>query len=147
MGAGKTVVAAFAMLLALEGGYQAALMVPTEILAEQHHATLSKYLDGSQVRIELVTGSLRSKKRREVLERVAAHEVLVVSNSVSNLIREAKTFQITSIMQTGKSLGMVTMNDSLLNLVKKKIVEPEEAYHKAVSKTELKSALERLSAD
>ncbi len=75
VGSGKTVVAAYGMLTAVAHKLQAALVAPTEILAEQHHATLSEYLDGSQVRIELVTGSLRSKKRREVLERVAAHEV------------------------------------------------------------------------
>jgi len=75
VGAGKTVVAAYGMLTAVAHKLQAAMVVPTEILAEQHHATLSKYLDGSQVRIELVTGGLRSKKRRETLERIAAHEV------------------------------------------------------------------------
>jgi len=72
--------------------------------------------------------------------RVAAHEVLVVNAAVSNLIREGKTFQIPSIMQTGRGLGMVTMSDSLIQLVQKKLIEPREAYLKAVDKSSLLGA-------
>ncbi|HSP19414.1 MAG TPA: PilT/PilU family type 4a pilus ATPase [Myxococcaceae bacterium] len=75
--------------------------------------------------------------------RVAAMEILIATNSVANLIREGKTFQIPSIMQTGKSFGMQTLNDALLDLVKKKLVEPQEAYNKAIHKGELKQMLER----
>ena len=60
-----------------------------------------------------------------------------------NLIREGKTFQIPSIMQTGKGVGMVTLNDALFDLVKKKLVEPKEAYSKAIAKAEFKQMLER----
>ena len=66
--------------------------------------------------------------------RVAALEVLIGIPSVANLIREGKTFQIPSIMQTGRKYGMVTLNDALLQLVKKKLVEPEEAWRRAVDK-------------
>ncbi len=69
--------------------------------------------------------------------RIAALEVLIVNSAVSNLIREAKTFQIPSIMQTGKGLGMVQLNDALLDLVTKGLVEPREAYLKAIDKTVL----------
>lgn len=69
--------------------------------------------------------------------RVAAMEVMFGIPSISNLIREAKIFQIPSIMQTGKKFGMVLMNESLMDLVKKKIVEPQEAYAKAVDKAGL----------
>ena len=75
VGAGKTVVAAYGMLAVVAHRMQAALLAPTEILAEQHFTTLSRYLDGSQVRLALVTGSARSKQRRETLQRLAAHEV------------------------------------------------------------------------
>jgi twitching motility protein PilT len=75
--------------------------------------------------------------------RVAAHEILLCTSGVANLIREGKTFQIPSVMQTGRGAGMTTLNDSLLELVKKKVVEPKEAYLKAVAKTELKGQLER----
>jgi twitching motility protein PilT len=75
--------------------------------------------------------------------RVAAMEVLMGTSSVGNLIREGKTFQIPSMMQTGKGVGMQTMNDALFDLVKKKLVEPQEAYSKAIHKTELKQMLER----
>jgi len=75
--------------------------------------------------------------------RVAAQEVLFVTSAISNLIREAKTFQIPSIMQTGKALGMVTLNDALLDLVKRGVVDPQEAYAKSVAKADFKSVLER----
>jgi twitching motility protein PilT len=75
--------------------------------------------------------------------RAPALEVLMATGSVANLIREGKTFQLPSIMQTGKAAGMVTMNDALMDLVKRKVVKPEDAYMKAVAKTEFKSMLER----
>jgi len=75
--------------------------------------------------------------------RIAALEVLIVNGAVSNLIREAKTFQIPSIMQVGKSLGMVTLTEALMDLVTKKIVAPEEAYAKAVDKTAFEALLKR----
>jgi twitching motility protein PilT len=75
--------------------------------------------------------------------RAAAQEVLLCTGSVANLIREGKTFQIPSIMQTAKGQGMVTLNDALFDLVKRKVVEPKEAYQKSLAKPELKSMLER----
>ncbi len=66
--------------------------------------------------------------------RVAALEVLLVNAAVSNLIREGKTFQIPSIMQTQRKAGMVMLNDALLELVLQKKVEPKEAYVKAIDK-------------
>jgi twitching motility protein PilT len=75
--------------------------------------------------------------------RVAAHEILLCTSGVSNLIREGKTFQIPSMMQTGRAQGMTTLNDSLIELVKKKVVEPKEAWVKAVAKADFKALLER----
>ncbi len=75
--------------------------------------------------------------------RVAAMEILLVNSSVSNLIREGKTFQIPSVMQTAKGIGMATLNDALLDLVKRGLVEPAEALSKAVAKGELRQLLER----
>jgi twitching motility protein PilT len=69
--------------------------------------------------------------------RVAAMEILLGNSAVASLIREGKTFQIPSIMQTSRGAGMVTMNDSLLALVQKKLVEPKEAWMKSVDKTGL----------
>ncbi len=69
--------------------------------------------------------------------RVAALEVLLANNAVTSLIREGKTFQLPSVMQTSKGIGMITMNDALLTLVKEKLVEPREAYVKATDKTGL----------
>jgi twitching motility protein PilT len=75
--------------------------------------------------------------------RVAAYEILLGSSAVSNLVRERKTFQLFSLMQTGRAQGMITLNDSLLDLVRRKVVDPREAYVKAVNKAEFKSALQR----
>lgn len=69
--------------------------------------------------------------------RVAAREVLLSIPAVSNLIREGKTFQIPSIMQTNRKIGMVTLNDALLELVEGGTVEPKEAYLKSAEKTGL----------
>jgi len=73
--------------------------------------------------------------------RVAAREILLTIPAVSNLIREGKTFQIPSIMQTHRKAGMVTLNDALLELVEAGLVEPKEAYLKSVEKTGLTAAL------
>src|SRR5687767_15798474 len=66
--------------------------------------------------------------------RVPALEIMIATPPIANLIREAKNFQIPSTMQTSRKQGMCLMNDSLLDLVKRKIVEPREAYAKAVDK-------------
>ncbi len=79
--------------------------------------------------------------------RLAALEVLIVTSAVSNLIREGKTFQIPSIMQVGKALGMVSLNDALMELVTKKLVTAEEAYVKSVDKTSFEGLLKRANID
>ena len=73
--------------------------------------------------------------------RIAAYEVLIVTPSVANLIRENKTFQIPSLMQTGKGLGMQLMNDALLNLVERGIVDVEDALARSVDPDDLKKTL------
>jgi len=75
--------------------------------------------------------------------RVAALEVLIVTPAISNLIREGKTFQIPSAMQTGKNHGMVMLNDALFEHVKAGRVEPRDAYIKAVDKTNFETMLTR----
>ena len=73
--------------------------------------------------------------------RVAAREILLTTPAISNLIREGKTFQVPSIMQTSKQLGMVTLNDALVELVEKGEISPDEAYMKSVEKAGLASSL------
>jgi twitching motility protein PilT len=79
--------------------------------------------------------------------RVPVLEVLIGTPSVANLIRESKIFQIPSIMQTGKKYGMCLMNESFTDLVKKKIVDPQEAYAKAFDKPGLLSMLKKAGVD
>lgn len=67
VGSGKTLVALLAMLIALDNGCQACMMAPTEILASQHYETLCRFLDGMNVRVELLTGSVKGKKREIIL--------------------------------------------------------------------------------
>ena len=75
VGSGKTVVALLSMLLAADNGFQSCLMVPTEILARQHYATISKMCDGVPVRVAILTGTTKAKERREVLAALEAGEV------------------------------------------------------------------------
>ena len=75
--------------------------------------------------------------------RVAALEILVVTSAIANLIREGKTFQIPSAMQVGKSLGMQTINDAVIDLVKGGVVEPQEAYDRAIARKEMALLLTR----
>ena len=79
--------------------------------------------------------------------RVAAREVLLTIPAVSNLIREGKTFQIPSIMQVNRKGGMVTLNDALIELVDARLVEPKEAYMKAVEKAGFAAALKAKKHD
>jgi len=79
--------------------------------------------------------------------RVPVLEVLIGIPSISNLIREAKIFQIPSIIQTGKKYGMCLMNESFTDLVKRKVVEPSEAYAKAVDKTGLLAMFKKNNID
>lgn len=68
VGSGKTLVALMTMLIALDNGYQACIMAPTEILAEQHLATIRGFLNDMNIRVELLTGIVKGKRRREVLD-------------------------------------------------------------------------------
>jgi twitching motility protein PilT len=79
--------------------------------------------------------------------RVAAREIMLSTPSVSNLIREGKTFQLPSVLQTSRRLGMVTMNDALIDLVDSKQVEPQEAYLKATDKTGILHMLKQRGKD
>ena len=73
-------------------------------------------------------------KRIDVKGRCAALEILIVTPAVSNLIREGKTFQLPGVIQTGKKYGMFTLEDSIMDLLKKRWISPDEAYDKAVDK-------------
>ncbi len=84
VGSGKTLVALMTSLIAIGNGYQACIMAPTEILAEQHYATLAKMLDGLPVRVALLTGSVKGKKRKEILEGLVRGDIhlLVATHAV-----------------------------------------------------------------
>jgi twitching motility protein PilT len=79
--------------------------------------------------------------------RVAAREIMLSTPSVSNLIREGKTFQLPSVLQTSRRLGMVTMNDALIELVESNQVEPQEAYLKATDKVGIINMLKQRGKD
>ncbi len=75
--------------------------------------------------------------------RIAAYEVLLANAAASNLIREGKTFQLKSIMQTGRHAGMQTMNDHLFDLVKAGAIDPKDAYIKCYDKSGFKEMLQK----
>jgi ATP-dependent DNA helicase RecG len=91
VGAGKTVVALFAMLRAVENGYPAALMVPTEILAEQHLRTLERLLGELPVSVQLLTGRMGAAERRDALGRIASGEAQLVVGTHA-LIQDAVSY-------------------------------------------------------
>jgi ATP-dependent DNA helicase RecG len=91
VGSGKTVVALFAALLALENGYQAALMAPTELLAEQHHRTLGRLLTPLGIEPLLVTGSLTARARADAAARMQSEQQLLVVGTHA-LVQERARF-------------------------------------------------------
>ena len=101
VGSGKTIVALQAMLAAMENGYQSALMVPTEILAEQHARNIKRLLARTPYRTELLTGSLRASEKRRLHQDIAAGEVHAVIGTHA-LIQEAVAFQ---------KLGLVVIDE------------------------------------
>ena len=101
----------------------------------------------AQIR-QMVSASLRGVISQTLCRkigggRVAAYEILYSTAAVSNLIREAKTYQIYSVIQTSRGAGMMTLNDSLIELVRKKVIDPKEAYTHSVNKTEIAGLLAR----
>lgn len=101
VGSGKTLVALMSMLIALDNGYQACLMAPTELLVTQHFATLNKMLEGLGIKIALLTGSNKTKKRREILEQLISGEIHIVVGTHA-LIEESVQF---------KNLGLVVIDE------------------------------------
>ncbi len=92
VGSGKTVVALFAMLRTVENGYQAALMAPTELLAEQHHKTVTEMLADVPVSVELLRGGLRGSQRRDAVQRISGGEAQLIIGTHA-LIQEDVEFQ------------------------------------------------------
>ena len=78
VGSGKTLVALMSMLIALDNGYQACMMAPTEILAAQHYETIRKFLFGMDVRVELLMGSVKGKKREKILKDLLTGDVQIL---------------------------------------------------------------------
>jgi twitching motility protein PilT len=105
----------------------------------------------AQIRV-MLSESLRGVIAQTLLPqkgggRIAAHEILLVNPSISNLIREGKTFQIESQMQTGKKFGMQTLNMALLELVESGKVTAQDAWMKAIDRTGLKDMFDRNGVD
>ena len=78
VGSGKTLVALMTMLIALDNGFQACLMAPTEILAEQHLQTIRDFLKGMDIRVELLTGIVKGKKRQAILDGLISGDVKIL---------------------------------------------------------------------
>jgi ATP-dependent DNA helicase RecG len=101
VGSGKTVVALMTMLIALDNGFQACMMAPTEILANQHLETLKKMLKDMPVKVEILTGSTRSKKRKEIHSALLAGELNILVGTHA-LIEDAVQFN---------NLGLVIIDE------------------------------------
>ncbi|MFZ4798194.1 MAG: ATP-dependent DNA helicase RecG [Bacteroidia bacterium] len=92
VGSGKTVVALMSMLMAIDNGYQAAMMAPTEILANQHYATIQSLLAGMNIRVALLTGSVTKKNRRPIFEDLKNGEIQILIGTHA-LIEDTVEFQ------------------------------------------------------
>jgi ATP-dependent DNA helicase RecG len=101
VGSGKTVVALITMLIAVENGYQAALMAPTEILAEQHYLTIRALLEALGVEVVLLVGGQKGSERERILERIAAGEARIIIGTHA-LIQESVDFH---------QLGLVVIDE------------------------------------
>lgn len=91
VGSGKTAVAAAACMFAYQNGCQSALMAPTEILARQHHATLTKFLEPLGIKVGILTGSMTPKQKREIKEQLVSGELMVITGTHA-LISESTEF-------------------------------------------------------
>ena len=101
VGSGKTLVALMSMLIALDNGYQTCLMAPTEILAAQHYETITQLLFGMNVRTELLTGSIKGKKREEILNGLLTGDVQILIGTHA-VLEDTVNFS---------SLGMVVIDE------------------------------------
>ena len=101
VGSGKTLVALMSMLIALDNGYQACMMAPTEILAAQHYETVKQLLFGMDVRVELLMGSVKGKKRDEILKGLLTGEVQILIGTHA-MLEDTVNFS---------SLGMVVIDE------------------------------------
>ena len=86
-------------------------------------------------------------KRIDIKGRCAALEILIATPAVRNLIREGKTFQILSSMQTGKKYGMQTLDDAIMDFLDKKMISPDEAYSNCVEKAKFLKFLKKAPSD
>ena len=101
VGSGKTLVALMSMLIAIDNGHQACMMAPTEILANQHLATIKEFIQDMDIRVELLTGSTTKKKRASLLPDLASGEIDIIVGTHA-LIEETVVF---------KSLGMAVIDE------------------------------------
>lgn len=101
VGSGKTLVALMSMLMALDNGYQACMMAPTEILANQHYETICELLYGMDVRVELLTGSVKGKKRKAILSGLLTGDVHILIGTHA-VIEDSVNFA---------SLGLVVIDE------------------------------------
>ena len=101
VGSGKTLVALMSMLIALDNGYQTCLMAPTEILASQHCETIRQFLGDMPIRVELLTGSVKGKKREAILKGVTLGEVHILIGTHA-VLEDTVNFA---------SLGMVVIDE------------------------------------
>ena len=101
VGSGKTLVALMCMLIALDNGFQACLMAPTEILATQHYKTISRFLSGMDVKVDLLTGSTRNAQRKEMHKLLQSGDLHILIGTHA-LIEDAVQFN---------QLGLVVIDE------------------------------------
>ncbi len=119
VGSGKTLVALIAMLIAVENNYQAALMAPTEILAEQHFLTIHGLLEDLGVKVALLTGGQKSSAKHKILEGIEQGEINLIVGTHA-LVQEGVSF---------KKLGLVVIDEQHRFGVIQRAILREKGYH------------------
>ena len=124
VGSGKTVVAICSMLIALESGYQAAIMAPTEVLARQHFKTISKFLKKFPIKIQVLTGSTKTKERRKILKSLKDGEPQIIIGTHALIQKEVEISKLGlgvideqhkfGVMQRNKLRNQIEQTDVLV---------------------------------
>lgn len=129
VGSGKTLVAIFTMLAAIDSGYQVAIMAPTELLAEQHQKTMNKFLKDFGIHVELLVSSLSARRRREVYENISSGKANIICGTHSLFQSKVQFNKLAYIVIDEQHKFGVNQRAELLNIAKQSHFEDDVYPH------------------
>ena len=129
VGSGKTIVALLTMVMAIDNGFQVVILAPTEILAEQHFHTFSKYLDGFKIEIAMLVGGQKVKQRREILENIESGKTKIIIGTHALFESEVKYYKLGLIVIDEQHRFGVAQRAKLKSLGKSSFEESQYSPH------------------